>query len=157
MIGWDHLVESETDRKIVLARLPDDPSCAAPADDLSRKEITDREVVSTRVLQHYPSMNGHHQTACQQATSQLIHRAQASQKHAAHEGGPLHNKTRMTHRSASYQKLVRKTRHGECGTDAVIITLGSNYIIRTHKHRLSNKRELPFRCNHWRRATLTHC
>src|SRR4030095_16953981 len=32
----------ETNRKTVLARLPDDPSCAAPADDLS-KGITDRE------------------------------------------------------------------------------------------------------------------
>jgi hypothetical protein len=46
------------------------------------------------------------------------------------------------------KKLVHKTRHGECRTDAVITTLGSNYIIRTHKQRLRNKRELPFRCNH---------
>ena len=46
------------------------------------------------------------------------------------------------------QKLVYKRCTGECGT-AVITTLGSNYIIRTHKHRLRNKRELPFRRNHW--------
>jgi hypothetical protein len=108
------------------------------------------------------SLNRHHQNhsrrseECQQAHSQLIHRAQPSQKHAAYQG-PLHNKNEMTHRSASYQILVRKTRHDECGTDAAIITLGSNYIMRTHKHRSTNKRELPFRCNHWRRITLTHC
>jgi hypothetical protein len=33
----------------------------------------------------------------------------------------------------------------------------SDYIIRTHKHRSRNTREIAFRCNHWRRATLTHC
>jgi hypothetical protein len=27
---------------------------------------------------------------------------------------------------------------------ALVITLSSNYTIRTHKHRLGNKRELPF-------------
>jgi hypothetical protein len=32
----------------------------------------------------------------------------------------------------------------KCTTDAVIKTLGSNYIIRTHKQRSRNKRELPF-------------
>ena len=33
----------QTNRKIVLARLPADPSCAAPADALSTNGITDRE------------------------------------------------------------------------------------------------------------------
>ena len=41
-------------------------------------------------------------------------------------------------------KACLQTLHGECGIGAVITTLGSNYIIRTHKHRPRNKREPLF-------------
>ena len=57
----DRLVEpvgppcrDETNRKNVLARLPDDPSCAAPADDRS-KGITDRESSQREFCNSIPS------------------------------------------------------------------------------------------------------
>jgi hypothetical protein len=41
-------------------------------------------------------------------------------------------------------RSAHKTLHGECVSDAAVITPSSDNIIRTHKHRLGNKRELPF-------------
>jgi hypothetical protein len=40
---------------------------------------------------------------------------------------------------------------------AASLRLSSAVIIRTHKHRLKNKREPLFRSNHWWRAPLVHC
>ena len=51
------------------------------------------------------------------------------------------------------QNAARRMRNG----DAVIITPSSDNIIRTHKHRLKEQAGTAFRCNHRRRATLTHC
>jgi hypothetical protein len=45
---------------------------------------------------------------------------------------------------SSVEIWLTKTLHSECGSDAVIITPSSDNIIRTHKHRLGNKRELAF-------------